>query len=100
MALASLPVFGLMIGGEGIICCACAIAFGGSTGGGRVDCERGEEVVLGVKLDDFVLRGFLAEASGRGGVSRTGDSCGDKRELMSILIENPLHTRNSYCKLQ
>lgn len=84
MALPSFPVFGLTIGGEGIICCARAIAFGGRTGGGSVDCDRGEEVVFAVKLDEFFLGGFLAEASETGGVSRTGDSCGDSSELMSI----------------
>lgn len=83
MALLSLPVLGLTIGGEGIICCARAIAFGGSTGGGSVDCDRGEEVVFAVKLDEFVLWGFLTEAS-ETAVSWTGDSCGDNSELMSI----------------
>jgi len=86
VALPSLPVLiGLTIGGEGIICCACATALGGSTDGGSADCERGDDVVFGVKLDEFVLCGFLAEDSERGGVSRTGDSCGDKSELISIL---------------
>jgi len=89
VALPSLPVLGLTIGGEGIICCARAIAFGGSTGGGSVDCDRGEEVVFAVKFDELVLLGFLTEASATGGVSRTGDSCGDKSELMSIVDNSP-----------
>jgi len=83
VALLSLPVLGLTIGGEGIICCARAIAFGGRTGGGSVDCDRGEQVVFAVKLDEFVLWGFLTEAS-ETAVSWTGDSCGDNSELMSI----------------
>lgn len=85
VALPNFPVFGLTMGGEGIICCACVIAFGGSTGGGSVDCDRWDDAAFGVKLVELFLFDFLAEVSERGGVSCTGDSCGDRSELISIL---------------
>lgn len=94
VVLPSLPVLGLTIGGEGIICCAMAMAFGGRTGGGIVDCDRGEEVVFAVKFDEFVLCGFLTEGSACGGVSWTGDSCGDNSELMSILDSSSMSIIN------
>lgn len=84
----NLPVFELIMGGDGIICCACAMAFAGSTGGGRVDCESGDETGFGVMLDDFFLCNFLA-VSATGSVSRGGDSCGDRSELISILKRYP-----------
>lgn len=56
---------------------------------GSVAFERGDRPTLEVRADDLFLRGFLAVAAlvdGRGadGISQTGESCGERSELISI----------------
>ena len=56
---------------------------------GSVAFERGDSPTLEVRVDDLFLRGFLVVAAlvddgGAGGVSWTGDSCGERSELISI----------------
>ena len=53
--------------------------------------DNGDEVTGWPNVDDLVLRGFLAGPAGplpggerEGCASRTGESCGERSELMSI----------------
>ena len=53
--------------------------------------DRGDKPIFEV-VDDLVLRTLFGDAldrggAGGGGVSRTGDSCGERSELMSIFAE-------------
>lgn len=86
---------GLILVGEGTDCWACTIALCGRVGGGSVVLDKGEEVTGWANVDDLVLRGFLAGLAGpagtfaggerEGAASRTGESCGERSELMSMM---------------
>lgn len=54
--------------------------------------DKGDEVIGWPNVDDLVLRGFLAGPAGTlaggerdGAASRTGESCGERSELMSMM---------------
>ena len=64
-----------------------ALCTGGSDG--RVAFERDDKPTMEVGADDLFLRVFLVVAAmvdggGAGGISSTGESCGERRELISI----------------
>lgn len=76
---------GLMFMGVETTCWACITALYGNVGGGRVVLARGEGWVT------FVVRGFRTFFTGalrggaEGGVAR-GGSCGERSELMSMMM--------------
>ena len=64
--------------------CACTRALCGKVEGGREVWARGEGWLT---LDVRGFRGFFGEAGLRGGAGvARGDSCGESRRLMSIII--------------
>ena len=60
--------------------------------------DRGDDVTGCPNVDDLVLRGFLAGPAGpagtlaggerEGAASRTGESCGERSELISMMSIN------------
>ena len=75
-------------GGDGIDGRAGTAALGGRDEGGSVVFDRGERPIFGVVVD-LVLRTLFGDAlvgggAVGGGVSLTGDSCGERSELMSM----------------